>query len=75
MFSEAHDFIRRLCFNTRAAVRKEQEVLEKLKKISFLKISLLCYRVFWGCDFQVILRSPNSIALTEVYVDCDFQVS
>ena len=58
-------------------MRNEQEVLEKLKKIGFFffKISLLCYRVFWGCDFQVILRSPNSIALTEVYVDCDFQVS
>ena len=58
----------RLCGMNRKCLRNS-------RKSVFLKISLLCYRVFWGCDFQVILRSPNSIALTEVYVDCDFQVS
>ena len=48
MFSEAHDFIRRLCFNTRAAVRKEQEVLEELKKISFSQNKFIMLSSFLG---------------------------
>ena len=34
----------------------------------FLKMSLSCNRVFWGFDFQVILCSPSSMVLAEVYV-------
>ena len=34
----------------------------------FSKWDLSCEWVFWGCDFQVILRSPNSVVLAEVYV-------
>ena len=41
VFSETQDFNKRLCFTLQAVAQKQWQLLEKLKKVSFLKIRFI----------------------------------
>ena len=60
MFSEFHDFNRSLCLNARAAVRKQRQVLEKLKKVTFSQDE-----IYHATEFSeiVIFKCPSVLRI------------